>query len=81
MIPSPFPTMNGAADPIHIQINGENHAATSGEGLLELVAALGLPPAGILIEYNGLALLRDEWPQTRLSDGDHLEILRVVAGG
>ena len=49
--------------------------------LLDFIAGLGMTPAGILVERNGLALLRDEWEQTRLANGDRLEILRIVAGG
>jgi len=47
----------------------------------ELVAELGLPLAAALVEHNGTALLRSEWTQTGLCDGDRLEIIRMVAGG
>lgn len=47
----------------------------------ELVAELGLPLAAALVEHNGLALLRSEWPKTNLQNGDRLEIIRMVAGG
>ena len=46
-----------------------------------LVAELGLPLAAALVEHNGTALLRSEWAQTKLQDGDRLEIIRMVAGG
>jgi thiamine biosynthesis protein ThiS len=35
----------------------------------------------ILIEHNGAALRRSEWPSTSVSDHDRLEILQVAAGG
>jgi thiamine biosynthesis protein ThiS len=47
----------------------------------ELVAELGLPLAAALVEHNGTALLRCEWPKTNLQNGDRLEIIRMVAGG
>ena len=47
----------------------------------ELVAELGLPLAAALVEHNGTALLRSEWPKTNLQEGDRLEIIRMVAGG
>ena len=47
----------------------------------ELVAELDLPLAAALVEHNGSALLRSEWPKTNLRDGDRLEIIRMVAGG
>ncbi len=46
-----------------------------------LVAEVGLPLAAALVERNGTALLRSEWPKTSLQAGDHLEIIRMVAGG
>ncbi len=46
-----------------------------------LVAELGLPLAAALVEHNGTALLRSEWPKTSLHAGDRLEIIRMVAGG
>jgi thiamine biosynthesis protein ThiS len=47
----------------------------------DLVAELGLPLAAALVEHNGTALLRSEWPETNLRNGDRLEIIRMVAGG
>ena len=46
-----------------------------------LVAEVGLPLAAALVEHNGTALLRSEWPKTNLREGDRLEIIRMVAGG
>ena len=64
-----------------IILNGEPRLAPAGMGLLTLIESLGLPAQGVLIEHNGTALLRDEWPGVCLAEGDRLEILRVVAGG
>ena len=73
--------MSEAVGSIQLVVNGERRPAPPGQGLLEFVASLGLHPASVLIERNGAALLRDEWPAVRLAEGDQLEILRVVAGG
>ena len=73
--------MNVPAGSIQLQVNGEPHTAPAGQPLAELVAGFGLPPQAALVEHNGQALLRDEWTQVSLRDGDRLEILRVVAGG
>lgn len=61
-------------------LNGKERevCATEVEGL---VAELGLPLAAALVEHNGTALLRSEWAETNLRDGDRLEIIRMVAGG
>ena len=66
---------------ISIELNGDRQAVPAGMTLPALLEHLGLPPQGVLVEHNGTALLRDEWPGVRLADGDRLEILRVVAGG
>jgi thiamine biosynthesis protein ThiS len=34
-----------------------------------------------LVEHNGTALLRSEWAESKLRNGDRLEIIRMVAGG
>ena len=64
-----------------ISLNGEK-ADTRGAGTIaELVMRYDLKPEAVLIEHNGLALHRREWPGQRLSEGDQIEIVRVVAGG
>ena len=47
----------------------------------ELICRFELPPETVLVEHNGVALHRREWPQKSLTDGDRIEIIRVVAGG
>ena len=64
-----------------ISLNGENADARGAETVAELVQRYRLPPQAILIEHNGLALHRHEWPQHSLSEGDRIEFIRVVAGG
>jgi len=63
-----------------IFVNGERRE-TAADTLTGFVAELGLPPEMLLVEHNGVALYRSEWPETRLSPEDRLEILRVAAGG
>jgi len=61
-------------------LNGQNREVQATQ-VEELVAELGLPLAAALVEHNGTALLRSEWAQTNLQNGDRLEIIRMVAGG
>ena len=63
-----------------IRLNGEPRQIAAAT-VTELAAELGLAPETLLIEHNGLALHRSEWPETSLTDGDQVEILRVAAGG
>jgi thiamine biosynthesis protein ThiS len=64
-----------------IVLNGENADTRGAQTIAELVECLELSPPSILIEHNGLALHRHEWPQTKLAEGDRIEFVRVVAGG
>jgi thiamine biosynthesis protein ThiS len=64
-----------------LYINGKPwdfEAAPTLPAILELAK---IPPQSALIEMNGIALRRDEWPSGTLEDGSRLEILRIVAGG
>ena len=70
-----------SAPSVEIRVNGEARDVPDRQPLTELIAALELPPETLLIEHNGRALLRSEWGEVRLANGDRLEILRVVAGG
>ena len=65
---------------MRIVINGQNEAVNS-ENIDDLVNNLALVREAILVEHNGVALLRSEWLHTALSDGDKIEILNVAAGG
>ena len=64
-----------------IVLNGEPHEIARALDIAALIAELGLPAPTLLVEHNGLALRRDEWPQRPLAAGDRVEIVRIVAGG
>ena len=66
---------------MNLFINGEPREFPNAKTIPDLVTALGLQPSMILVEHNGLALHRSEWPSTRLAAGDRIEILQVAAGG
>jgi thiamine biosynthesis protein ThiS len=65
---------------MEIFVNGERRE-TAADTIKGFVTELGLPPEMLLIEHNGVALHRSEWPATVLRPDDRLEILRVAAGG
>jgi sulfur carrier protein len=46
-----------------------------------LLDHLELGPQPVLVERNGLAVLRREFEDTPVADGDAIEIVRMVAGG
>jgi thiamine biosynthesis protein ThiS len=64
-----------------ISLNGELVDARDAKTIAELIEHFHLPAQTILIEHNGVALHRHEWPQRPLGEGDQIEFLRVVAGG
>ena len=63
-----------------LTINGEPQVS-SAETLGALVETLGMKPDRVAIELNREIVPRDQWPQTRLHDGDRLEIVHFIGGG
>ncbi len=61
-------------------INGETKVVPV-ETLAALVAELGMKQDRVAIELNREIVPRDRWEQTRLRDGDRLEIVHFVGGG
>ncbi len=64
-----------------ILLNGETVDAREAKTIAELIDRFQLAPQSVLVEHNGLALRRRDWPQWALSEGDRVEFIRVVAGG
>ena len=64
-----------------LHVNGETRDILSARNVAELIDELELPAPAILVEHNGLALRREEWTARVLSEGDRIELVRVVAGG
>ena len=66
---------------MRISLNGETVDAREAKTIAELIERYQLPPQSILVEHNGLAVHRHEWPERALAEGDRIEFVRVVAGG
>ncbi len=66
---------------MRISLNGQEADAGAAQTVADLILGYELPPETVLVEHNGVALHRREWPQKALTDGDRIEIIRVVAGG
>ncbi|MFV0414961.1 MAG: sulfur carrier protein ThiS [Chthoniobacterales bacterium] len=66
---------------MQLKINGNSQEFSLNTDIPELLKKLSLPPETVLIEHNQTALLRSEWTEVKLQDGDSIEILRVAAGG
>lgn len=66
---------------MNVRVNGADRELPDGTTLPALLADLGLGAGWVVVERNGVALLRSETERTTLEDGDVLEIVRAVAGG
>lgn len=69
-----------AESSMNLTINGESRQVPA-ETLSALVEQLGMKADHVAIELNREIIPRAQWPQTRLSDGDQLEIVHFVGGG
>lgn len=65
---------------IQIEVNGKIEH-TERLIIAEFIRLKALKKEGIVIELNGAILAKELWEQTKLNDGDRLEIVRFVGGG
>jgi thiamine biosynthesis protein ThiS len=66
---------------IVIQVNGESRETAAGTTVRELLDQLGLNAGRVAIEYNLQILAKTKWEETRVVNGDKLEIVQFVGGG
>jgi thiamine biosynthesis protein ThiS len=64
-----------------IQLNGEQREVPDGLNLAGLIEWLELPGDRVAVERNLEVVKRANWNETRIEDGDRLEIVRMVGGG
>jgi sulfur carrier protein len=64
-----------------ILVNGERVECDAARTVDELIQHHRLGSETTLVELNGAALHRREWPAQVLQENDRIEILRVAAGG
>ncbi len=66
---------------MNVFLNGERIDSHDVCTIEDLIGRHQLAPETTLVEHNGVALRRREWPNEKLEEGDRVEILRVAAGG
>lgn len=66
---------------MRLQINGDEKQFPERLSLAELVTQLGMKPDRVAVELNREIIPRAQWAETRLNDGDKLEIVHFVGGG
>ena len=72
------------ASDMKIQINCEEREFETSSApftLSALVEQLGMKSDRVAIELNREIVPRDRWAETKLADGDRLEIVHFVGGG
>lgn len=66
---------------MRIEVNGEGREIEPGATLEDLIRQLALAPERLAIEHNRQVVRRTDWPQTKLTGGDRIEIVHFVGGG
>jgi len=66
---------------IRLRINGREVELDGPTRLGDYLALLGVDPRAVAVELNERILERSELSATTLSDGDVVEIVRMVGGG
>jgi len=66
---------------MHLSVNGEPKSCPDGVSLAEFIAELGMKGDRVAVELNRQIVSRAEWVNTKLHDGDRLEIVHFVGGG
>jgi thiamine biosynthesis protein ThiS len=70
-----------SAQDITISANGKTYQVQPKLIIPDFLQQLQLSPNRVVVEYNQQALTPAEMKQQTLSNGDSLEIVKVVAGG
>ncbi len=66
---------------MQVRINGETRAFDEPLTVAELLERRSLPPKRVAVELNERLLPRTRYAETRLAEGDALEIVTLVGGG
>ncbi len=64
-----------------VTANGKELRADLPASLEDFLRHQGLLPRSVVVEHNGEAVPPSEFPRREVRPGDHLEIVRIVAGG
>ncbi|WP_417230281.1 sulfur carrier protein ThiS [Brevundimonas sp.] len=63
-----------------IQVNGDNRTVTA-RTVLDLVREMGFDPRKVAVERNLAIVPRSMHGETRLTEGDRIELVQFVGGG
>ena len=66
---------------ISLRVNGKPVELEQPTTLPDYLAKLGVDPRAVAVERNGEIVERSSYASVTLSDGDRVEIVRMVGGG
>jgi thiamine biosynthesis protein ThiS len=66
---------------LQLTVNGERRDLPEGLTAAALITELGLRREVVVVERNEQVIPRGNLDQVELSDGDVIEIIRMIAGG
>jgi len=66
---------------ISLQVNGKPVELEQPTLLPDYLERLGVDPRAVAVEHNGEIVERSSYASVTLSDGDRVEIVRMVGGG
>jgi thiamine biosynthesis protein ThiS len=66
---------------IHLRLNGETREVEPSKDLAALLGDLRLAEGSVAVELNGRIVEKPRYAETRLAEGDVLEIVHFVGGG
>ena len=64
-----------------ITVNGQDHSVPSPATLVDLLQQLDLDPRAVVVELNREIVRRARLAETRLANGDSVELVHFVGGG
>lgn len=67
--------------PLSVTINGKIQSVPEGSTIRTHLAGLGIDPAHVVVEVNGVIVKKEKFDEHMICNGDKLEILRFVGGG
>ena len=62
-------------------VNGASRDIDDAQTVADVVSRMGLAGKKIAVERNGEIVPRSRFPETRLSEGDRIEVVVAVGGG
>lgn len=66
---------------MRVSVNGEQYDLPEAITVAELVERVGLGDQRIALEVNREIVPRSEYSETKLAEGDRVEIVRAIGGG